>query len=131
MSNTFFQGEKNFADGETPLCFPGYRPAHRLSCAWPRTSLGLQAEEPIWKIRHSLYHQLYTRGSPTLRPLHIWWGEKRECRVLPLWETLNQGCQTRFSSGDTSGKFNLKRAGPVQSLYNTLVIIIDNFQLFS
>jgi len=26
---------------------------------------------------------------------------------------LMQGCQTRFSSGATSGKFNLKRAGPM------------------
>ena len=26
---------------------------------------------------------------------------------------LDQGCQTRFSSGSTSGKFNLKRAGPM------------------
>jgi len=26
---------------------------------------------------------------------------------------LEQGCQTRFSSGANSGKFNLKRAGPM------------------
>jgi len=28
-------------------------------------------------------------------------------------DPLVQGCQTRFSSGATSGKFNLKRAGPM------------------
>jgi len=27
-------------------------------------------------------------------------------------EYLRQGCQTRFGSGASSGKFNLKRAGP-------------------
>jgi len=33
---------------------------------------------------------------------------KRKDRIA-----LEQGCQTRFSSGATSGKFNLKRAGPI------------------
>jgi len=30
---------------------------------------------------------------------------------FPHLLTLTQGCQTRFSSGANSGKFNLKRAG--------------------
>jgi len=32
---------------------------------------------------------------------------------LASLKRLSQGCQTRFSSGDNSGKFNLKRAGPM------------------
>jgi len=44
---------------------------------------------------------------------------------------LTQGCQTGFSYGATSGMFNLKRAWPMKSLHNTLVISNDNFQLFS
>jgi len=33
--------------------------------------------------------------------------------VEDLDSSLAQGCQTRFSSGANSGKFNLKRAGPM------------------
>ena len=45
-----------------------------------------------------------------------------------LGNTFSQGCQTHFSSGATSGEFNLKLAGP---MYNTLVISNDNVQLLS
>ena len=51
--------------------------------------------------------------------------------VQKLWSKNNklindliQGCQTHFSSRATSGIFNLKRAGPVKSLHNILLLVM-------
>jgi len=106
-----------------------------LMCVWDIYSRG--------KWRSGLPARLRTRlkGAPSsfcaardviLSASHVAATALLHKRVVTLSSrcALKQGCQTRFSSGATSGIFNLKRAWPMKSLHNTLVISNDNFQLF-